>query len=129
MSVLRSIICTGAVNHKTIAELISCLYHVACFLPGEKDMMLLGIISCVADNSPTTRCTKKGQEYNHERKRQRSYYLRHGRKICRDTFMFLYRYDGIFTHSEYHNSCVMICTPPRFAGVMFLLALVCLFVC
>lgn len=57
--------------------------------------MLLGIISCVVDNSPVTCSSKKGPDHSHERQRQRSYYMRHGRKICRDMFMFLYRFVSV----------------------------------
>ena len=57
----------------------------------EKDMMLLGIISCVTDNSDTTHRSKKAKEDIHERQRQRSYYMKNGKKVCRDTFMFMYR--------------------------------------
>ena len=57
----------------------------------EKDMLLLGIISCVTDNSETTHRSKKAPDDMHVRQRQRSYYMKNGKKVCRDTFMFMYR--------------------------------------
>ena len=60
--------------------------------------MLLGIISCVSDHSEMTHRSKKAASDNQERQRQRSYYMKNGENICRDTFMFLYRFVIIASH-------------------------------
>jgi len=68
-------------------SLIRLLFNVA----EQKDMMLLGIISCVTDVSESTKRSKKASSDVHERQRQRTYYMKNNKKVCRDTFMFMYR--------------------------------------
>jgi len=58
----------------------------------EKDMTLLGMISCVTDFSETTHRSRKAPTDVHERQRPRSYYMKSGRKVCREMFMFLHKY-------------------------------------
>lgn len=74
----------------TAEEMLQCRLDMAELTSDEKDMLLLGIISCVTNISGTTECSKRAKDDKHERQRQRSYYMKNGKKVCRDTFMFLY---------------------------------------
>lgn len=53
----------------------------------EKDLILLGKISCHFQNEKFTCSTKKIQ---HERQHQRTEYYLNGKRICRETFKFLH---------------------------------------
>lgn len=54
----------------------------------EKDLVLLGKISCHFQNSDFTRCSKKKTQ--RERQHQRTEHYVNGRRVCRETFKFLH---------------------------------------
>lgn len=54
----------------------------------EKDLVLLGKISCHINNNKITSCSKRKQQQ--ERQHQRTEHYVDGRRVCRDTFKFLH---------------------------------------
>lgn len=54
----------------------------------EKDLVLLGKISCHMNNSNMTSCSKRKEQ--RERQHQRTEHFVNGRRVCRETFKFLH---------------------------------------
>jgi len=70
--------------------LLCYLKHIACCVIGEKDLILLGMISCSTNVSDQTVRSKR--QDNKKRDHQRTSYSFEAQPVCRETFKFMHAY-------------------------------------
>ena len=66
--------------------IVGCAKH--CFISGEQDLVLLGLISGGIVMTETTACSKRKDQKTRER--QRTHYTVEAKPVCRKTFLFLH---------------------------------------